>query len=283
MEPFRLVAPSVYAAREPKLSVNVGLVVGQERALLVDTGSGPATAEALWAELREITELPVVVVNTHAHFDHIYGNARLAALGVEEFWAHPRLPHAAEASHASQRKAAQAVDPSMAEGLPYAELHLPNRLLSPVEGADGAVTPVEIDLGGLTAALFHLGRGHSDSDLLVGAGGVLFAGDLVEQGGDPHFEDSFPDEWVRVLGKITALEELYSVVVPGHGAPVDMSHVKLQRATMRQALKITRSAMNEATTDLTKAVPILPYGPAQSRALLRRLRELSSQGRQPGR
>lgn len=273
LTPFETVTENVFVARDARLHLNVGLIVGSERALLVDSGAGPESAQRIWDEAREVTELPLVVVNTHAHFDHTFGNARLAALGVEEFWAHPGIAAALEREDAGERKAAVAVDPSAAEGGPDAQVLTPNRLVPVSES--GAVKPTELDLGGVTASLFFLGRGHTDHDLLVGCGSVLFAGDLVEESGDPHFADAYPDEWIRTLGKITALEDLYETVIPGHGRPMGMDAVKVERATMRQAVRVTRTAMNEASTDMTKAVPILPYGPTQSRALLRRLRELA--------
>ena len=52
--------------------------------------------------------------------------------------------------------------------------------------------PVLVDLGGQTVTLFYLGRGHTDGDLLVGTATTLYAGDLVEQGSHPSFEDSYP-------------------------------------------------------------------------------------------
>ena len=47
------------------------LITGNERALLVDTANG---YEDLAAIVRSITNLPVIVVNTHGHGDHIFGN-----------------------------------------------------------------------------------------------------------------------------------------------------------------------------------------------------------------
>ncbi|GAA1346755.1 MBL fold metallo-hydrolase [Falsarthrobacter nasiphocae] len=280
MAQFARIAPGVYVAREPKLSMNTGLVVGESRALLVDTSAGPESASRVWEAAREITDVPLDIVLTHAHYDHILGVARLRALGAERVWAHPDFAAAASLDEGDWRAAA-VVDPSAVPGAPDADIPVPDSLLEREPGPsrrDGAVrvSPREIDLGGVTASLFWLGRGHTDHDLLVGVGPVLFAGDLVEEGGDPHFAGSFPDEWVRTLGKITALEDLYSVVVPGHGEPVTMDAVRVQRAAMRQAVGITRSAMRETSTDLTKAVPILPYGPSQSRALLQRLRDLDA-------
>lgn len=51
--------------------VNAILVVGKERALLFDTGFGFVDIKAA---VEEITKLPLYVVNSHGHFDHIGGN-----------------------------------------------------------------------------------------------------------------------------------------------------------------------------------------------------------------
>ncbi|MBP3035182.1 MBL fold metallo-hydrolase [Arthrobacter sp. zg-ZUI100] len=265
---WREVAPRVLVRTNPGYSMNTGLVIGDERALVVDTGAGPRQGQAILAAVRERTDLPLIAVNTHAHFDHYFGNAVLAANGVEDIWATSRCAAVIAESGDSQRPAVAGLEPEMAAGQgEYADIVVPNRLV------DGA--PVDLDLGGISVTLFHLGRGHTDHDLLVGAGEVLFTGDLLEQGADPNFEDSFPKEWIRTLGKVAALDDLYNVFVPGHGAPVTVDFVTTQMNKMRTAVAVTRSAMEQASVDMTKAIPILPYGPEQSRALLMRLRTLA--------
>jgi len=47
------------------------LLIGQEQALLIDTGYGFTDVPAA---IGEITDLPLTVVNTHGHMDHIHGN-----------------------------------------------------------------------------------------------------------------------------------------------------------------------------------------------------------------
>ncbi len=47
------------------------LLIGAERALLIDTGYGSTDIKGA---IEEITSLPLTVVNTHTHFDHIHGN-----------------------------------------------------------------------------------------------------------------------------------------------------------------------------------------------------------------
>ena len=64
------IAENVYQIYEPG-GVGSALVIGGEKALLIDTGYG-------FADIREvvesITDLPLTVVNTHGHADHAGGN-----------------------------------------------------------------------------------------------------------------------------------------------------------------------------------------------------------------
>lgn len=71
----------VYLISEPG-HVNSYLIVGSERALLFDTGLGISDIGEV---VRRITGLPLIVVNSHHHFDHRGGNQHLNA---EEFMCH---------------------------------------------------------------------------------------------------------------------------------------------------------------------------------------------------
>ena len=246
--------------------VNAGLVVGDERAALIDSGAGPGEAAGLHAAVRELTDLPLVLVNSHAHGDHFFGNAYLAAHGVEEIWAHANAARAMAETGDAQRLLVRSVDPDMAaaDG-EHTAVVLPTHLVD--------AQPVDLDLGGHSITLFHLGRGHTDGDLLVGSGTVLFAGDLVEEGADPSFEDSYPRDWGQALGKIIAIDELYPSVVPGHGRLVDMDFVRTQLRQLRQGIQMCSSAISESSADATKAIPILPYSPLQSRHLVMRMKD----------
>ena len=79
--PWQEVAPNVFRAVAEPESVNLGLVVGSERALLVDTGSSPAQGAAVRASVAAVTDRPLTAVAvTHWHYDHAFGLAAFADL-----------------------------------------------------------------------------------------------------------------------------------------------------------------------------------------------------------
>ena len=51
------------------------LIVGSERALLIDTGYGFGNVKGL---IRSITDKPLIIANTHGHVDHTCGNYQFA-------------------------------------------------------------------------------------------------------------------------------------------------------------------------------------------------------------
>ncbi|MDO5752961.1 MBL fold metallo-hydrolase [Arthrobacter sp.] len=218
--------------------VNIGLVVGSERALVIDTGCGPRHGAEILAAVRAVTALPLVVVNTHAHWDHFFGNAVFRQDGANpsaaqhdgerhrggpDFWAHAAAARVIAGTGESQRVFVGGPEPEMAAGVGAGtEIVVPSLLVGERPGADGRVeTSVELDLGGIVVDLFTLGRGHTDGDLMVGAPGVLFAGDVLEEGAPPSFDDSYPAEWVAVLRRLAGMGGKYPVMIPGHGRPVD--------------------------------------------------------------
>ena len=73
---FVEVGDRVFLARYPQWDVSVGLVVGGERALVVDTRGSEVQGREVVEDLARLS-LPVpvtVVVNTHVHYDHTFGN-----------------------------------------------------------------------------------------------------------------------------------------------------------------------------------------------------------------
>ncbi|MEO5781192.1 MBL fold metallo-hydrolase [Arthrobacter sp. PAMC25284] len=260
------VGPDNYVLTTQGSLLNTGLVVGSERAMVIDTGGGPRQGREILAAVREKTQLPLVVVNTHAHYDHFFGNAVFADDGVTEFWAHANCAAGIEENGDRQRRAVAGDEPEMAAGEgPEAELVVPNAIVKD--------QPVLVDLGGQRVTLFYLGHGHTDGDLLVGSATTLFAGDLVEQGAHPSFEDSYPEDWADALRHLSALRHRYEFLIPGHGEPVGDKFVRTMADTMGTAVRQATQSIRDTPGDATKAIPILPYGPEQSRWFIKRLQD----------
>jgi len=70
---IRAVTPDTFAFLEPRHIEEVisYLILGERRAVLLDTGMGIADIRA---EVERLTHLPITVVTSHSHFDHVGGH-----------------------------------------------------------------------------------------------------------------------------------------------------------------------------------------------------------------
>lgn len=264
---WRELDDGVYMRSYAEQRLNVGLVVGETRCLVVDTRSSHVQGTELAAAVREVTALPWMVVNTHAHWDHCFGNS---AFPHAELWGHRRCAEVLDTYGDLQRRvmAGQSRvqgETTFADELDEVVISLPDHLV------DEHVT---LDLGGRTVGLHHLGRGHTDSDVVVlpGDTDVCFAGDLVEQGTPPEYSDSFPLDWPATLQRL--LEIAPGSVVPGHGEVVDLAFVEEQTELVARVADIARQvhAQGRSVTDAAGELP-LPRAVAEV-ALARAQRQL---------
>ncbi|MFG3702075.1 MBL fold metallo-hydrolase [Micromonospora sp. NPDC047620] len=235
---FVQVADGVHVLREPLLHVNVTLVVGDGAALLVDTLSTAGQAAELAAAARAVTTHPWTVVNTHHHFDHCFGNATLAADPPRPVYAHEVAAEAMreEADRLRREAYAEMRDehPALAEELAG------TALLAPTHTVHGETV---LDVGGRRVVLRHPGRGHTAGDLVVHVpdADVLVAGDLVEQSGPPAFEESYPLQWPDTVAELLRMTTPATVVVPGHGDPVDAAFVRAQHEQLVELAWLIRA------------------------------------------
>jgi glyoxylase-like metal-dependent hydrolase (beta-lactamase superfamily II) len=241
---WREVDDRVFMRRHESFDLNVGLVVGDGGCLVIDTREHLAAGREVAAAVREVTREPWTIVNTHAHFDHFLGNA---AFRPGDVWALDRCRDVIVRYGAVQRQVAshlarRAGDDDQAIELDASPVVAPNHTFT----APNTV----LDVGGRPVTLHHLGRGHTDNDIVVTIDdcAALFTGDLVEEGAPPAFEDAYPIEWVATLGAL--LELVSGAVVPGHGDVVDAAFVADQRDLLERVATI-------AGTDAV-SVPGLP-------------------------
>ena len=74
------VLKNVYVLKD-RANCCANLVVGDNKALLFDTGSG---VDDMNEVVRSMTKLPLLVINSHGHFDHIGGNNRFDKVYLSE-------------------------------------------------------------------------------------------------------------------------------------------------------------------------------------------------------
>lgn len=234
---FVEIGTGVFVLRYPVLDVNTVLIAGDGEALLVDTLSTEAQAGELATAARRITDTPWTLVNTHHHFDHCFGNAVLADPGGRGIWGHEQA--AAELRERGERLRRRwyaqlaPVHPELAAGMADARLLPPDRTVH---------RSSTLDIGGRPVVLAHLGRGHTAGDLIVHVpdADVVIAGDLVEQGAPPSFEDSYPLEWPETTAELLRGAQPTTTIVPGHGAVVDRAFVAAQHAELAQLAWLIR-------------------------------------------
>jgi glyoxylase-like metal-dependent hydrolase (beta-lactamase superfamily II) len=224
-EPWAEVADRVYVRRHRSMDLNVSLIVGEGACLVVDTRASEKQGQDLAEAIRTVTPHPWVVVNTHFHFDHTFGNAVFRPATI---WGHRRaaeqlIADGARMRHGIAERHREAGQYELADDIDASRVDPPDELV------DDLAT---LSVGGRPVQLRHLGRGHTDNDLVltVPDAGLVIAGDLVEEGAPPQFGSAFPLDWP---GTLDAMVELVTgPVVPGHGAIVDRAYVQAQRAEL---------------------------------------------------
>ncbi|MCC2592678.1 MBL fold metallo-hydrolase [Tessaracoccus sp. OS52] len=204
--------PRVFVTTLEPAAVNVGLVVGDAAAMLVDAGSSPEQGEALLSSATARAGVPVThVAVTHNHWDHWFG---IAGMGAVTSIAHENLA-ITEPSSETLAKAAE-------QGLQ--ELPRPTETFSIARA---------VDLGGQRVELVHFGGGHTNCDVFVLVPGenITFAGDMLEEGADPQFDPtSNISNWPTALDGVLGAANEHTRFVPGHGDVVDRNFGFIQRA-----------------------------------------------------
>ena len=203
---------------------NAGLLVGDDRSLLVDTLFDlPLTAAMLASMASVTTTAPIAtVVNTHANGDHCYGNQLVQGAEI--------VASAATAEEMHE------VPASLLDSLTHAEGEvgqLFRRFFGAFDFSGITLTPptrtfsgrCELDVAGRTVELIEVGPAHTKGDTLVHVpdAGVVYTGDILFVGGTPIVWAGPLSRWVAACDVILGLDA--EVIVPGHGPLTDATGV----------------------------------------------------------
>ncbi len=233
MSVFQELGDGVFRRRYESLDLNIGVVIGEEAVLLVDSRASHRQADQLREELATLTSLPVGwVVNTHFHWDHTWGNARFPEAAL---WGH-------ECCRSEMIENGEVARRGVLDWMP-AEHHDAVNEVVITPPTETFASSALIDIGGRVVELRYHGLGHTNSDIVVRVGDahVLFAGDLIEQGTPPAFGDSYPLDWGQTLDSVV----LEATMVPGHGDVVDIGFVAAQQAEIEDLADTAREGHSE--------------------------------------
>lgn len=242
------VAPGVFAYVQPDGSWfvnNAGFITGKDGVLSVDTCATEARTRAYLAAIGTVTSAPVTtLVNTHHHGDHTNGNRVLGAPVIV-------------AQAGCRALLAEQEDPP------------PAAIFGPVDWGD--ITPalpticfdrrLELHAGGRLVELLHFGTpAHTSNDLVAWLPGerVLFAGDLVFNGGTPFAMSGSVAGWLEVLPALAELEP--EIIVPGHGPPGGPELLARTAAYLEFVREAAAGALSAGLTPLAAATG-LDLGP----------------------
>jgi glyoxylase-like metal-dependent hydrolase (beta-lactamase superfamily II) len=257
--PWVEVGDRVFSRRYAFYDQQIGVVLGAGRVLLVDTRTTHAQAGEILDDLRSLTADPVaVVVNTHGHHDHAFGNRIFRPATI---WAHARGAAFLRTTGEDQRTRVIAELPALADELRAVEIDLPDQTF------DGPLATLE--MGDRLVELHHLGRGHTDGDIVVRVpdAAVVFAGDLLESDAVPSFGDAFPLDWPDTVERMLPLID--GGVVPGHGSIGDRRFAEAQLGDLRAIAGLAR-AVHAGELDVAEALGRSPFPLEESREPLAR-------------
>ena len=260
---FEQLGDGVFRRRYESLDINVGVVMGEDGVLIVDTRCSHDEGAEILSDLRHLTAFPVRwVVNTHWHWDHVFGNA---VFGSSEIWGH-ELTRVTLEQRGEEMKAGGRdwLGPERHAEIDAVEIVPPNRVFSET---------VSLDIGRPVDLGYH-GLAHTDADIVVRVpdSDVVFLGDMIEHGGPPYFGDSHPVSWPLTLG--LAAENLPSAVVPGHGDVVDQAFVRTQHEEL-VAVAGLATAFVDGEIALEAAAAAVPYPVEVMTEALLRAREIA--------
>lgn len=185
---------------------NSYLLVGSEKALLIDTGLGISDISA---EVRGLTDKPVVAVPTHVHWDHIGGLEYFPVFYVHESekdWIEIKFPLTDEF-----------VRKLIVKGINLTDIHIPDDYAVFHGKASGFLSDGDkIDIGGREICVLHT-PGHSPGHMCFyeEKTGCLFTGDLIYKGTlFANYESTDPEKYLESVRKIAGLS--VKKVFPAH-------------------------------------------------------------------
>jgi glyoxylase-like metal-dependent hydrolase (beta-lactamase superfamily II) len=233
----------VIGDRRVPLVPNIGIILGRDAALVVDTGMGPANGQKVLAAAKRVAgSRPLILTLTHFHPEHGFGAQ--AFKGMAKIHYNVAQRDELRAKGEVYLGMFKTFGPGVAAALEG------TLLVEPDEVYDGA--SAVIDLGGRRVELRTWGLAHTAGDQVVWLPDerILFTGDLAEERIFPIFpwfppQDASIDaaRWAHILTEVASWDP--AIVVPGHG---DVGEVEIVKAVRDYIVDLGNRVAQERKT-----------------------------------
>ena len=205
------------------------LIIGEDTAALVDTGNGIGDIKAV---AEELTDLPIIVVNTHAHFDHTGGNWAFEEIAIYD---HPF------ARERVKGRPHEEIGNFLSEGMVWKplpkDINPATWYTKPYKVTKWMKEGYRIDLGGKELEVIHTPGHTPDSvSLLERRERLLFTGDIFYPA--PIYvysEESDIDEFISSFRKMVKAD--YDWAMPAHNETVMEKEIIEEVLTSIEAIK----------------------------------------------
>jgi glyoxylase-like metal-dependent hydrolase (beta-lactamase superfamily II) len=242
------------SSKDNSFGANAGIIIGEDGIVVVDTMISAKEAKRFIQDIRAISDKPIrYVVNTHYHFDHVFGNSEFAKLGA--------VIIAQENTKKAMQNSAKETLKNIGEYGFTPEDMEGTTLAYPVLTYSDRMT---IDIGGQQIELIHARHSHTDGDTLVYLPDkkVLFAGDILFTKYHPFLGEGNIEEWAKELDDIKSMD--IEKIIPGHGplsGKSDLDDMKEYILIFDQTAKELASKSDDVQKIVTEIQKVLPQRP----------------------
>jgi glyoxylase-like metal-dependent hydrolase (beta-lactamase superfamily II) len=208
---------------------NMYLVEGDDKALLIDTGIGVAD---LARYVQTITKLPVIVVNTHGHPDHVGGNFQFS-----EVYTHP-LDFELTGQFSSQTNHEHTIQQTMKNNPGFESPFIKDTTAYKIPSLLPVKAGYIFDLGNRKLEVIEVSGHTRGSIVLLDAGNkLLFTGDNNNTLVWLFLDGCLPLEaYLQTLQKLNQRSAEFDYILPGHGDILDKSFINDQIICAQQII-----------------------------------------------
>ena len=224
---------------------NVGYIIGDRAALVIDTGLGPRNGSAVYEVAMKLARAKALyLVTTHSHPEH--------DLGAQAFPETTSLIRSADQVKEIAEAGLQLAKVFASRSPANAEL------LKDADFRKADITfehDYDLDLGGVYAKLIAMGPNHTlgDTIIWIGSEQVLFAGDLAMRA-QPAFASPHSSlrHWLAVVDRLEELKPI--IIVPSHGPTGDGTGFITSYRTYLTEVRDRTAAQKRAGRSMDQAV-----------------------------